>query len=313
MSVERRFSPATISKYQDNVGWFVRDVGNLPLADIRLEHFIALKSRMDARGAREARVASLIFAMKSLLTYAQDVLGIPVMDLRRIRTPRSPRRQVLYLSSEEIRRFLGAIPLQVFWTQQPRTSGYCFRALVEVLLTSAMRISEALAMDRQSIDFAKREAVIVGKGNKQRTAFFTEGALEWLRRYLDIRKDSNPALFATGTGHLLKVSSAEAMFRRTSKRAGLEKHVTPHMLRHTAATRLLHNGCPIGFIKEVLGHERLETTCRFYLGVLDKADTQTAFTRYMNYDLNETTAGTQQGSDGDLSIAPSCGSTTLDP
>jgi site-specific recombinase XerD len=313
MSVERRFSPTTISKYQDNVRWFVRDVGNLPLADIRLEHFIALKSRMDARGAREARVASLIFAMKSLLTYARDILGIPVMDVRRIRAPRSPRRQVLYLSNEEIKRFQGAIPLQAFWTQQPRTRGYCFRALVETLLTSAMRISEALGMDRGSIDFAKGEAVIVGKGNKQRTVFFTEGALEWLRRYLDIRKDSSPALFATSTGQRLKVFSAEAMFRRTSKRAGLDKHVSPHMLRHTAATRLLHNGCPIGFIKEVLGHERLETTCRFYLGVLDKADTKKAFTKYMDYDLEERPGGTEQGSGSDLSIAPSCGATILDP
>jgi integrase/recombinase XerD len=311
MSVERRFSRSTIAKYRANVGWFVRDVGNLAIRDIRLEHFVALKSRMDARGAREARMASLIFAMKSLLVYARDVLGIQVVDIRKIRARRSPRREVMYLSSDEIQQFVAAIPLQALWTQQPRVSGYCFRALVEMLLTSGMRISEALGLDRSSVDYAKREAVIIGKGNKQRTVFFTEVALEWLRQYLALRKDSNPALFVTGTGRRLQVSQAEAMCRRISRRAQLEKHVTPHMLRHTAATRLLQNGCPIGFIKEVLGHERLETTCRFYLGVLDKADTKKAFQTYMRYDNDRTSHATGQGSGGELPIATSSATATL--
>src|SRR5437899_8770926 len=73
----------------------------------------------------------------------------------------------------------------------------------------------------------------------------------------------------------------QQMFQRTVKRAKLGKRVTPHTLRHTAATLLLRNGCPIGYIKEVLGHSRLETTCRYYLGVLNKVDTKRAFDQYM--------------------------------
>jgi site-specific recombinase XerD len=71
------------------------------------------------------------------------------------------------------------------------------------------------------------------------------------------------------------------MFKRLSSGAGMAKRVTPHMLRHIAATILLRNGCPIGHIKEVLGHEHLITTCRYYLGFIDKDETKRALERFM--------------------------------
>jgi site-specific recombinase XerD len=283
MTAERRFSTATIEKYHSNIFSFLRDVGDLPIGDLRLEHFITLKAAFYKRGAGHARVASIIFAMKCLLTYARDVLGVQILDLKNIRAPREQRREVSYLTQEELERFVSAIPLETTWTQQPRVVGYCFRSLVEALLASGMRISEALGMDRNSIDFEKREAVIIGKGNRQRAVFFTERAVGWIRRYLELRRDSNPALFATSTGQRLRIGSVEAAFRRTARWGHLEKHVTPHVLRHTAATTLLKNGCPIGYIKEVLGHQRLETTCHYYLGILGKDDTKKAFDEYMRY------------------------------
>ena len=283
MRVEKCFAPTTVKKYQENVSWFVRDIGDLPIADIRLDHFIALKGCMLRRGAREARIAGVIFAMKGLLAYAQHVLGIQILELKNVRAPREPRREVVYLTGDEVGLFLSAIRIDTPWTQQPHIAGYCFRALVETLLATGMRISEALSLNRNSIDFEKREAVVIGKGNRQRTVFFTPRSLEWIRRYLDLRKDSGQPLFVSLTGTRLAVKSTESTFRRVCRKAGLDKHVTPHTLRHTAATNLLHKGCPIGFIKEVLGHQRLETTCHYYLGVLSKADTKRAFDAYMVY------------------------------
>jgi integrase/recombinase XerD len=71
-------------------------------------------------------------------------------------------------------------------------------------------------------------------------------------------------------------------FNRYREIAGIHKKITPHLLRHTAATQLLFNGCPIGHIKEILGHERLETTCRYYLG-LDNRAAKRAFNQYLVY------------------------------
>src|SRR5207249_3346998 len=117
---------------------------------------------------------------------------------------------------------------------------------------------------------------------KQRTVFFTDRALQWITRYVDLRTDSNPALFATLKNKRLTVDSVEPMFRRNTKWSGLEKRVTPHMIRHTTATNLLRNGCPIGYIKEILGHENLETTCRYYLGILTKAEVKRSHEQYFD-------------------------------
>jgi site-specific recombinase XerD len=147
-----------------------------------------------------------------------------------------------------------------------------------------MRITEALNLDRDSIDRVRLEAVIIGKGNKQRTVFFTERGLRWIDSYLALRTDVEPALFVSLKNTRLTLDTVEPMFRRIRCWSGLDKAVTPHMLRHTAATNLLRNGCPIGHIKEILGHENLMTTCRYYLGILDKVETKRAHARFSQID-----------------------------
>jgi site-specific recombinase XerD len=153
-----------------------------------------------------------------------------------------------------------------------------------------MRISEVLSLDRVQLDFTSREARIIGKGNKERTAFFTARSLEWLSLYLNARTDNHPALFVCMGGKArLKRPDIWRPFTRYRKLAGINKPVTPHLLRHTAATQLLFNGCPVGHIKEILGHERLETTCRYYLG-LDHRAAKQAHQRYLVYSAEATAA-----------------------
>jgi integrase/recombinase XerD len=162
-----------------------------------------------------------------------------------------------------------------------------FRVLVESILGSAMRISEVLSLNRSQIDSRTAETKIVGKGRKERTAFFTDRALYWIGEYLKCRTDDCPALFVCQDGKTrLKRTDVWRPFAKYRKLAGIEKRVTAHLLRHTAATRLLFNGCPIGHIKEILGHERLETTCRYYLG-LDHRAAKAAHRKYLVYSAQE--------------------------
>ncbi len=81
----------------------------------------------------------------------------------------------------------------------------------------------------------------------------------------------------------MSYDTIKSVFRRVAQRAHLRKKVTAHVLRHTVATTLLFNGCPIGHIKELLGHERLDTTCRYYLGV-DVRAAQEAHRKYLRYE-----------------------------
>jgi integrase/recombinase XerD len=155
---------------------------------------------------------------------------------------------------------------------------------VETILGSALRISEVLSLDRHQLDAKTHEVKVIGKGRKERSAFLTDRAFYWLNRYLSVREDNNPAVFVTTDGkRRLKRTDIWRSFGRHKAAAGIIKPLTPHILRHTAATQLLFNGCPIGHIKEILGHSRLETTCRYYLG-LDSRAAKAAHLKYLTYD-----------------------------
>jgi len=278
---ELHFSRESLEKYASVLRQLERLLGKSPgLVD--REDVYRIKARFVANKLSDNWQASTLLALKRFLIYVRDVEGGQVLDPEIIKPPKRRYREVLFLTSEEVEQFVSAVRLT---SSQGRTSlrGHRFRALAEMLLGSGLRISELLSLNRGQIDPETREAKIVGKGSKERQAFFTPRALHWLDRYLAFRTDQCPALFADITGRRrMKRSDVWRFFAHTRKRAGITKKVTPHILRHTAATQLLFNGCPIAHIKEILGHSRLETTCRYYLGV-DHRAAKAAHEKYLIY------------------------------
>jgi len=279
---ELRRSPATVEKYNDCMGWVLRIIGDIAPGEIRSEHVLLIKARCAERKAGPSRIASIVAALKSFLRFSRLTLGLQTIDPSRIRAPRIPKREVLYLTAAEVRQFLEAIPLRK-GTRSYDMKWLSFRALAEVLLGTGMRISEALSLMRSSVNFETGEASIIGKGNKERVVFFSPRAMNWIKEYLNRRTDDKEALFLDAWSHQLARSTAMAWFRRLRKASGLSKKVSPHILRHTVATTLLFNGCPIGHIKDILGHEYLMTTCKYYLGT-DKRAAKTAHGRYLDYE-----------------------------
>jgi len=280
-----RRPPSTIARYREALNWVIRDVGDLPLTRLNVAHILSLRRKMDQRGCGEARIAAILNALRSFLKFCREVLGLVALDPRQIRVPRIPRRDVVYLTKAEVDQFLRAIirPGER-WDEIP-LARLRFRALVEVLLGTGARVSEALSLDRRDVDSQSREVKIIGKGNKQRVVFFTDRAIEWLGRYLGCRRDEEQPLFVTrgNPPRRLRYDAVKAAFHRFAQLARLKKTVTAHVLRHTVATTLLFNGCPIGHIKELLGHERLDTTCRYYLG-LDVRAAGEAHRKFLRYE-----------------------------
>ena len=280
--VERGFSKETITKYRDCLRQVQKHCGDLAVEQFSKTNLLELKQAMLAKNLGTNRQISILLAFKSFLGYLKKEKQLSVLDPESIKTPRRPRRDVSYLTVDEVSRFVSSIKMTsahggVY------LPGLRFRALVEAILGSAMRISEVLSLNRNQINAKMAETKIVGKGRKERVAFFTDQALYWIRQYLDTRTDSSPALFVCQDGvSRLKRTDIWRPFRRYKRLSGIEKKVTPHLLRHTAATQLLFNGCPIGHIKEILGHERLETTCRYYLG-LDHRAAKAAHRKYLVY------------------------------
>ncbi len=272
-----RHSPKTAEKYTDSLCWVLRHLPQIKYPqDLTLVHITELKKRTLMR-AKEARVNSLVFSLRKFLTYCNEVHKIATINPREIKPMKLPKRDVLFLTVPEIEQFLSAMGT----TTMP---GLRMRTLVEVLLSTAMRISEALSISRDDIDWENKEVVIIGKGNKQRTVFLNDRAIGWLQRYLLMRKDGNPALFVTfGEPNRLQAHDLSKQFKHYAQKVGLKKKVTPHILRHTAATLMSHNGADIRNIQLILGHSDIKTTAKYYLGV-DKEALRKSHSQYLKYD-----------------------------
>jgi integrase/recombinase XerC len=280
---ELRFSPESLSKYSATLRQLARGLPERPLAAISRDDLFRIKARFIRDKLSDSWLSSTLLTLKAYLTYLRDFEGRTLaLDLTLITPPKRRRREVLYLNTDEVARLVGSIQLRNA-DGSASIRGLRLRALVEMLLGSGLRISELLSIDRKQIDPLTREAKIIGKGNRERPAYFTPRALEWLDKYLAMRDDDCPALFVDLFGrHRMQRADIWRFFAALRKRAGIEKQVTPHILRHTAATQLLFNGCPIGHIKEILGHARLETTCRYYLGV-DHRAAKEAHGKFLHY------------------------------
>ena len=285
VQVEYSFSRESVEKYGECLKqiWFA--IGGIPVCKFSQGDLLILRSKWMARSLSASRQTSLLLSLRRFLFFCQNERHIALtIDPAEIKPPRRPRREVIYLTPEEVELFIATIPVSTT-RGAIHHAGLRLRAIVETLLGSGMRISEALSLNRDSIDFERCEARVVGKGNKERTVFFTDRALIWIRRYVESREDESPVLFVCQNGQdRLKRDDIWRYFERHRKLAGIRKKVTPHILRHTAATQLLFNGCPVGHIKAILGHERLETTCRYYLG-LDQRAAKEAHRKFLSYDV----------------------------
>jgi len=282
--VEFQFSRESTQKYGECLKQMLLALGDRCPTSFTRNDLLALKRRWLDKGLSASRQTSLLLSFRRFLQFCRDQRGQTLqLDPDEIKPPPRPRREVVFLTPQEIEAFIATIPLNTA-RGDVHQAGMRLRTVVEVLLGTAMRISEVLSLNRDSINFEGKEARVIGKGNKERTVFFTDRALSWIRAYLETRKDDSPALFVCQNGKdRLRRDDLWRYFERHRELAGIKKKLTPHILRHTAATQLLFNGCPVGHIKTILGHERLETTCRYYLG-LDQRAAKAAHEKYLLYE-----------------------------
>ena len=142
-------------------------------------------------------------------------------------------------------------------------------AIVDLLLSSGIRISELVRLNRSSINLNTRTCVVFGKGAKQRETYFDVRTKIEIENYLKTRKDKNKALFVTfkkknktGSYSRLSINSIEKMIREIGLKADVEK-VHPHRFRRTLATRAIDKGMPIEQVQVLLGHSKIDTTLRY--------------------------------------------------
>src|SRR5918912_1079945 len=161
----------------------------------------------------------------------------------------------------------GATQLDYFRASSPAYRSLRNLALVDLLFATGLRVGEVSSLNVQ--DFFMRESVfrVKGKGGRDRLAVVVdEETVHVQRQYLEARariETRSPALFLNSSGLRLTTQGIANVIARLREEAGIERHVTPHMLRHTVATLLLHNGVDIRLVQEFLGHASIATTQRY--------------------------------------------------
>ena len=137
-------------------------------------------------------------------------------------------------------------------------------AMIDMLASTGMRVGEMVLLNRDDINFAERECVVFGKGDKERIVYFDARAKMHLREYLDSRTDENPALFVSlrGPYERIQIGGIENRLRELGKRLEISK-VHPHKFRRTLATMAIDKGMPIEQLQRLLGHQRIDTTLQY--------------------------------------------------
>ena len=211
-----------------------------------------------------------LIALRSFLRFCAK-RGHETLAPSGIELPRIKKKQVGFLTHNEVQRLFSAIP-------SDSQAGARDRAIVALLYASGLRVSELCNLDRTHINLERGEFSVRGKGQKDRVVYIDSATTALITQYLAMRRDSLPPLFInyrgaqtidqSGDFKRLTPRSIQRLVNHYALLAGLTKHVSPHTLRHSFATDLLMNGADIRSVQTLLGHSDISTT-QIYTHITD--------------------------------------------
>jgi integrase/recombinase XerC len=261
---ERNASVHTVSNYRREIAQFLefaRERGVRVWAAVTPALLRQWLAALHAQGYVKASVVRRVSELRSFYTWMVHSDRLSSNPVQAISAPRLPQRLPRPLNIEEIEALLD-VP-------DPTTpQGQRDRAMLELVYAGGLRVSELLALDVGALDLVQGQVRVLGKGAKERLVLIGAPAERALRAYLETGRQAllgpgnqrTAALFLNRFGRRLSIS----MFTRTlgayAVRAGIERPITPHMLRHSFATHLLDGGADLRSVQELLGHESLGTT-----------------------------------------------------
>ncbi|MDB5258095.1 MAG: integrase family protein [Chitinophagaceae bacterium] len=233
-------------------------VGEIELDDLKLIHSANVKDAGTKYGIYGSQRAIVYF--KQLLEYAHRAGYKIPFNYHDIKIPKVPDKRVEYLSLDEIDQIRKCFPVGT-------AAGLRSRALMEFLLDTGLRIGEAIALNREDVNFETREIQVLNIKTKEWGSVFINDnvSVEWLKLYLNSRKDDNPALFVSGRNRMLSVSSRNYI-RQATKHLKFSKRICHHVFRRTLGTTLAQEGVDLKTVKDILRHKSERTTLRYYIG-----------------------------------------------
>ncbi len=276
LEIEQNRSQKTIANYDHYLTRLVDFAGDIKVSDIDAELIRKWRLWLNRLGTNTSdELGQLtqnyhLIALRSFLKFCAK-RDIPALTADKIELSRTRRHEVTFLNEEELERLFDEPDIN-------SDAGLRDRAILELLFSSGLRVSELVNLDRGSINLKRREFTVRGKGQKDRPIFISPEAAKWVEHYLGKRQDTARPLFVrysgskqvdlSGNFHRLTARSVQRLVARYARLAGITKHVSPHTLRHSFATDLLMNGADLRSVQALLGHSNIATT-QIYTHITD--------------------------------------------
>lgn len=276
LEIEQNRSQKTIANYDHYLTRLIDFSGDIKVSDIDAELVRKWRlwlNRLGTNTSDELQKSTQnyhLIALRGFLKWCAK-RDIPALPPEKIELARTKRKQVTFLNPEELERLFAQAKIETM-------PGLRDRAILELLFSSGLRVSELVALNRDHINLKRCEFMVRGKGQKDRPIFISDAAAVWVQNYLDKRRDTAQPLFIrysgkkeldnSGNYQRLTARSIQRMVARYALLAGITKHVSPHTLRHSFATDLLMNGADLRSVQALLGHSNIATT-QIYTHVTD--------------------------------------------
>lgn len=256
----KKFSVNTIKAYQQDIAQFFKHMEkeNLLIDREGIRDYI---SKIFIQSRNKSTVARKIYALKSFYSFVLKNGGIEKNPFDGINTPKIDRKIPEILTISEMNKFLDRLPKNNFIELRNK-------AIFELLYATGLRISELTNLKLTDIDFENRLLRVMGKGKKERIVPFNETARDALLRFNRESKlkfkITKEFVFVNNRGNKITDRSVERILQESFKQVmDSDKHVYPHLFRHSFATHLLQKGANLRVIQELLGHSNLSTTEKY--------------------------------------------------
>lgn len=281
LSVEKNASKLTIRDYRHYLETFAqwyspessqKNITELDLQTVR-KYRAFLANKVDDKGMTLKRVTQnyYVIALRSFLKFLIKN-DVKTLEPTKIDLPKTESRSLKFLEREQVDRLVTSVDTS-------KEEGLRDRAILELLFSTGLRVSELCSLNHQQVNLERREFGVIGKGRKSRIVFVSDRAAEWVARYLGERKDDYKPLFIRYSGPVsgenggekmrLTPRSVERMVKKYVRIARLPVDATVHTLRHSFATDLLTNGADLRSVQEMLGHKNIATT-QIYTHITNK-------------------------------------------
>jgi len=254
LKIEKARSPKTIESYKRYLDIFLKLTKVKKPSQITEETIKKYRIYLYDKNLKPQTYGYALIVLRNFLRFLLKK-GIKTFNPELIELPKLHQREILILREEEVVRLLSAPKGQSLKEKRDK-------AILETLLSTGLRLSELVSLNKDQVNFKEGEIIIKGKGGKIRAVFLSSSAKEAIKSYLKERNDFEEALFVNlkNPPKRLTPRAVEKIVSFWARKSGITKKVTPHTLRHQFATKLLKNGVDLRSVQALLGHSNLSTT-----------------------------------------------------